>query len=229
MQNDHVMPNDHADVVSKSPHMLRFLDVANGLTIASLVSSLASAALAINGHTGQSIIALIVAGICDLFDGLVARRLKRDEERRKFGSALDSIVDGCAFGFAPSLFLYCAGLNSVPEMFLLAALPICVVWRVAYFDVVGLQTEKQAKYYTGLPATYVALVLPLVSTLGFVDATWFRWGNAAAVVVLCLAMTSSVSVRKPSGIAYIFFLLLAVGVTTALICYGSLLPTSMRN
>ena len=40
---------------------------------------------------------LMVAGICDLFDGMVARRCKRTEEEKKFGIELDSIVDTMSF------------------------------------------------------------------------------------------------------------------------------------
>lgn len=36
---------------------------------------------------------LIISGICDLFDGFIARKCKRTEEEKKFGVQLDSLVD----------------------------------------------------------------------------------------------------------------------------------------
>lgn len=222
--------------------MHRFLDAANAVTIASLVASLACATLAINGHTGLALIMLMISGLCDLFDGLVARRLTRDDQQREFGGRLDSLVDGCAFGFAPSVMLYCAGMSGPVEILLLAALPICVVWRVAYFEVVGLQTDPpkagpdgdeqnaslSPRYYTGLPATYVALVLPLAATLGFAGETWFRWGVGSTVLLLSVAMVSTVRFRKPGGLAYAGFLLLAIVMTFVLSVYGGLLPSLAR-
>ena len=40
---------------------------------------------------------LMVAGVCDLFDGMVARRCKRTEEEKMFGIELDSLVDVVSF------------------------------------------------------------------------------------------------------------------------------------
>ena len=42
-------------------------------------------------------ICLIIAGVCDLFDGAVARRCKRTEEEKAFGIELDSLVDVLSF------------------------------------------------------------------------------------------------------------------------------------
>ncbi len=209
--------------------MHRFIDSANMLTLCSLLAALASAALAIHGRTGYALAALIASGICDLFDGPVARRLDRDLAGRQFGKSLDSIVDGCAFGFAPAVLLYCAGMDGPAELVLLAGLPICVVWRVAYFDALGLQSSADARYYTGLPATYVALVIPLAAMFGFIEIRWFRWSESIAVAALCVAMIASVPVRKPSGLAYGGFLILAIAVTGLLCWLGQKLPTSMLN
>lgn len=109
--------------------MLRFLDVANGLTLVSLVSAVTCALLAMAGHITWAVIALILSGLCDLFDGFVARRLSRSDERRQFGGNLDTVVDSCAFGFAPVVLLYSSGLKSAAEAVLLAFFDVC---RVAF-------------------------------------------------------------------------------------------------
>ena len=43
--------------------------------------------------TKYSIVCFMYAGICDLFDGTVARRCKRTKEEKKFGIELDSLID----------------------------------------------------------------------------------------------------------------------------------------
>lgn len=200
--------------------MLRFFDAANAISLVALLAAAASCCLAIEQLPAYAVVALIVAGLCDLFDGLIARRLVRTEEQRLFGGRLDSLVDACAFGFAPSLFLFAAGLNSPLDLSLLAMFLVGAVWRLAYFDTVGLETDGNARYYIGLPTTYVALILPLVFLLIFAGRFWFENGMRVAVVMLALAMVSQVRIRKPSGIAYAGFLLLAIGVVAVLIWFA---------
>lgn len=221
--------------------MLRFLDAANALTLVSLVAALSSAALAINGQTGFALVALIVSGICDIFDGMVARRLTRSENAQRFGGTLDSLVDACAFGFAPSVLFYCSGMRSVPEMIIWTLFPISVVWRVTYFEVIGMQSstgngeeEPQMpserpplRFYMGLPATYAALLLPLAAMLGFVGELWFRWGVGLTAGTLCLLMISSIPVPKPRPMAYIVFVLMAIVASTLFITYNTQLQSTL--
>ena len=50
-------------------------------------------------------ICLIVSGICDLFDGTIARRCKRTKEEKAFGIELDSLVDVSSFIALPLVIL----------------------------------------------------------------------------------------------------------------------------
>lgn len=191
--------------------MLRFVDAANLLSLAGLASALAGALLAIHGRLAHGLVAMIASGLCDLFDGLVARRLSRTDEQRAFGGHLDSVVDACAFGFAPAIWLHAAGLRSLPECALLAFFAACAVWRLAYFDTVGLATEGGARYYTGVPVTYAALVVPLAALAGFAGAETLRWTLVGACGALAVAMVSPFRVRKPGGVMYVVLLLAAIG------------------
>lgn len=195
--------------------MMRFIDAANLLSLAGLASALAGALLAVHGRLAHGLVAMIASGLCDLFDGLVARRLRRTDEQRAFGGRLDSVVDACAFGFAPAIWLHAAGLRSLPECALLAFFAACAVWRLAYFDTVGLATEGEARYYTGLPVTYVALVLPLAGLAGLAGRDALRWTLVGATAILALAMVSPFRVRKPGGAMYAIFLLAALGLGAA--------------
>lgn len=217
--------------------MLRFMNAANALTLLGLAMALSCALFAAEGHPVAAIVALILAGLCDLFDGFVARMLTRTEEEETFGGRLDSVVDACAFAIAPAVLLHGLGLRTGAERVLLVFFSSCAVWRLAYFDTVGLSTgaEKQAvhpergaseardeskeKYYTGLPTTYVALILPFAALAGFAGAGPLRVVANAAALGLALAMVSPWKIRKPGGKWYAFFLLLAlcmIGVYSAL-------------
>jgi CDP-diacylglycerol--serine O-phosphatidyltransferase len=125
---------------------------------------------------------------------------------------MDSLVDGCSFGVAPTVLLHAAGMRSIPEIGLLFLFACSAVWRLAYFDVVGMVGESEGKttHFIGLPTTYVALVLPIAFLVGFVGVDELRVAAVACAVLLPCAMVSPLRIRKPTGLWYPFFALLAV-------------------
>ncbi len=181
------------------------VDAANALTLLGLLAAVACTMLAINQQLAYAIVALMLSGVCDLFDGVVARRCQRSPEQQAFGGRLDSIVDGCSFGLAPVVLVYAAGLRGLWEIPLLAWFAICVVGRLAYFDTVGLQNEGRKQYFVGLPVTYASVFLPLACLSGFGGAVWFRGCVAISMLALSLAMVSRRKFPKPSGIFYLLF------------------------
>jgi phosphatidylserine synthase len=59
----------HEDVGSSAPGMWRFMDAANLLTLLGLVAAESSMLLAMNGWLAYAVMALMLSGGCDLFDG----------------------------------------------------------------------------------------------------------------------------------------------------------------
>jgi len=203
--------------------MLRFMNAANAVSLLGVCSAVAAALLAANGHVAYALAALVGSGLCDVFDGFVARKLTRTDEQRTFGQRLDTVVDACAFGITPVLVLHAAGLQSPPELALLALFACCAVWRLAYFDTVGLSEEEGsgARYYTGVPTTFASLALPLAFLAGFHSAWSLRIAAVAAALVLAVGMVSPVKVRKPSGLAYPVLTLLALGLAVTYLALGA--------
>jgi CDP-diacylglycerol--serine O-phosphatidyltransferase len=196
--------------------MLRFWDRANAITLGALLLSCAVAILAMRQSYTLAMISLIGAGICDLFDGVVARRLIRTPEQQIFGTRLDSLVDACAFGISPLVLCCGLGLSTLPDCFLLAFFVCCVVWRLAFFDTVGMEQEGDQRFYIGLPTTYVALVIPLVFITALIDAELMRNLLRVAVLGLAGAMVSSLRIPKPRAKGYAFLLILAIVVVSIL-------------
>lgn len=207
--------------------MLRFVDAANILSLCGLLLALAAAILASKESLGLALVALIGAGLCDLFDGFVARRMARDDLGKTFGKRLDSVVDACAFGLAPAVLLYHAAMRSWPELAALGLFACSAVWRLAYFDTMGLETveadrrgtsprpvqratKAATSYYRGLPTTFVALVLPVGLLAGFIGRLPLRIAANMCALGLAAAMVSPIRIRKPSGIWYPILLLAAV-------------------
>jgi CDP-diacylglycerol--serine O-phosphatidyltransferase len=190
--------------------VIRFFDRANAITLLGLVSGLAAALLATEGRLAHALVALIAAGLCDLFDGFVARRLARTEEGARFGRHLDSAVDACSFGVAPLFLFHAAGARHPLELALLALFACCAVWRLAYFDTVGLEGGT---HYTGLPTTFVALVVPLSFLAGFAGEHPLRIAADATAASLACLMVSPLRIRKPRGAAYAILLAVAVSLS----------------
>jgi CDP-diacylglycerol--serine O-phosphatidyltransferase len=207
--------------------MARFLDVANCLTLMSLMFAATCALLAINGRPAFALSALILAGLCDLFDGWVARRLKRTDEQQRFGGRLDSVVDACAFGFAPVVLLYCSGLTSPLEIMLLLAFAACAVWRLAYFDAVTAANGPKG-CHEGLPTTYVALLLPLAFLLTLFAPGWHRPVLWVATAGLAAGMISTRPIPKPRGLAYLVFLVAGLVSIGVFLTVGNAYETTFR-
>lgn len=195
--------------------MLRLLDLPNAVSLAGLWSALAAAMLALEGRASGAFVALVLAGLCDLFDGVLARRARRDERARAFGERLDSLVDACAFGLAPAVVLYALGLRSPWEVAAVAALPAAAVWRLAWFDTTGLSVEGDTRYYTGMPVTYVALLVPVAGLAGRADPALLRPALAGATALAAVLMVSPLRFRKPHGPWYGALVALAACVVAA--------------
>ena len=137
--------------------------------------------------------ALLLCGLCDAFDGKVARTKKtRTRAEMDFGIQIDSLSDLVAFGVLPAsvgvsmlrasqrysdvphriaesgkMCWYPALLIAVAVLYVLAAMI-----RLAYFNATEDERKQQkeeegAEYFTGLPVTTAALVFPLVLLLHY--------------------------------------------------------------
>lgn len=155
---------------------------------------------------------LMVAGICDLFDGMVARRCKRTEEEKMFGIELDSLVDVVSFIALPVCIFIALGFTSVWHLIIYLVYALFGVARLAYFNIATADSEKAVKYYIGLPVTYTALIFPLLYLLNavFTDAVFVPVFTCGIVVVSVLEIVK-IKVPKPKGIWYGIFGIMAIG------------------
>ena len=154
---------------------------------------------------------LMVAGICDLFDGMVARRCKRTEEEKKFGIELDSIVDTMSFIALPICIFISMGLVQVWDVLIFMLFAVAGVARLAYFNIDTADSEKAIKYYTGLPVTYTALIFPLLYLLKLpLEENIFLWIVRCAIVIVSVLQVLKIKVVKPKGIWYAIFGIMAI-------------------
>ena len=135
---------------------------------------LASAAmgmiLTFQGFAKYALFCLAFSGLCDMFDGKVARLKKdRTEDEKRFGIQIDSLCDVVCFGAFPMILCYSIGMRGPAGISILVFYLIAGVIRLAFFNVMEEQRQDEKdearKYYQGLPITSIAIILPLFCTL----------------------------------------------------------------
>ena len=148
----------------------------------SLVSGLLGIKSAFDGKLGLAIICLVVSGVCDLFDGTVARTKKnRTEDEKNFGIQLDSLCDVICFGAFPAIWLYFMGVDSKVGIASLIFYVLCAVIRLAFFNV--LEAKRQmteggsTKYFRGLPVTSASIIFPFF----YVVSLFVNWSGMKVV------------------------------------------------
>ena len=151
-----------------------FYDYTVILTYLSLAAAVLGMAQAIHGHYKTAIFYLAFAGICDAFDGRVARSKKnRTEDEKAFGIQLDSLCDVISFGVFPAMICYLLGVRGIVGSILVAFYCICAVIRLAFFNVLEAKRQQAEgegsgnKVYHGLPGTSMAFILPLMFWIQF--------------------------------------------------------------
>ena len=183
------------------------------LTYISLAVGIIGIALLFNGLSIKySIICLIISGVCDMFDGTVARKCKRNEEEKEFGIQLDSLVDTICFIVLPITILCFTNysLYFVPVYILYA---VCGIARLAYFNIKA-PSSRVVSYYEGLPVTYSALLFSVIYLLFYVlGQNVFVYLINFLTIVLAILYVVRIKVPKPRFIASIVLSLIAVIVT----------------
>lgn len=215
--------------------MIGFYDYTVILTYLSLMSGTIGIMLCLNGmgHPYLGMFFLLFSGLCDTFDGKVARSKKdRTTQMKKFGIQIDSLSDLIAFGMLPA----CIGIAMlrytmcIPDLSgvtryllthytlqtqivlsLIAVLYVLAAMiHLAYFNVMEEdqnRDETGAKIYTGLPVTSAALIFPavlLIHMLIRADLTFLYFG---VMLITGGLFISKIQIKKPQnkGIATMIF------------------------
>jgi CDP-diacylglycerol--serine O-phosphatidyltransferase len=134
---------------------------ANATTSAVAAAGLAGLMVAA-AHPRLALTLLGAAAALDRLDGFLARRLRQSSA---FGAELDSLADALAFCALPAvaardLLAPGPGGDAVAVLF-----AVCGLWRLAYFNVHGLQPGAAGGRFRGVPSTVAASWLLVLGTL----------------------------------------------------------------
>lgn len=192
--------------------MIGFYNYSVILTYVGLLSSIFGITQVFDGHEAIAYLCLLLSGICDLFDGKIARSMKNRTDREKvFGIQIDSLCDLVCFGVFPAVIGY--HYNSVYPLRLIATMMIVLgaVIRLGYFNVMEEERQRQTtenrKEYQGLPVTTVAIILPLLY-LGKnnIPALVFPYVFHCFMIMISILFILKINVKKLSmkGVLILF-------------------------
>lgn len=174
-----------------------------------------------------AIICLMISGICDLFDGKVARMCKnRTEEDKEYGIQIDSLTDMISFIAFPIATLYGMSiyfdiaLNPIITIAVVTLFTIAGISRLAFFNLGANNEDGPVKYYSGLPVTTTAMLFPLIYLLRYaISENVFVSIYLGAFIIIAFLFVYNFKIKKPKkNWWYITCSILAI-IMTAILVY----------
>lgn len=187
--------------------MLGFWDYTVILTYLSFACSGIGIFCAMSMHLRWAIFCLACSGLCDMFDGKVARSKKnRTEDEKRFGIQIDSLCDMVCFGILPVIICFKSGMNHIYSVAILVLYSLAGLVRLAHFNVMEEKrqemTDSDKEYYQGLPITSMAIALPVLFVVSplFPDHRVFMLVLHLLVSVVGILFIVNFKLRKPSAV-----------------------------
>lgn len=191
--------------------MIGYYNYSVILTYIGLASSIIGMVSALEAHPIVATICLMVSGLCDMFDGTIARRCKRNDCEKSFGIQIDSLCDLICFGSFPAIIVYtiCRADKEYFDLRLYFTTACMIVYvlaaviRLGFFNVseINRTAEGAGKrlYYEGLPVTSVALLLPFILVCDLICKKYniihFRFYDIGLLIIGILFI-SKIKIRK---------------------------------
>ena len=209
--------------------MIGYYDYTVVLTYLSMLSATTGVMLCLNdiGHPYLGMFFLMFCGLCDAFDGKVARTKKnRTDSMKKFGIQIDSLSDLVAFGVLPA----CIGIAMLRSSIEFLTFPhlkflhqhladkstiikiiltviavfyaLAAMVRLAYFNVIEEERQETEtgvrKTYVGLPVTSSALVFPTILLIHIFCSADLTLLYFLFLAIVGFLFVSDIQVKKPT-------------------------------
>ena len=190
--------------------MLKYWNYTVVLTFVSLSCALLGMSFSFDFIAGLgkpvwwSVICLLICGLCDAFDGRIARSKKdRTLSEIRFGIQLDSLCDIVCFGALPCCIGYAVGMKDWYFIPIFCFYCICGVTRLSYFNMkeeeeLIAEVKSEQKTYTGMPITTVSLIFPVFYLLAPLCSPELFLAIFASAFIICGALfIIPFHIRKP--------------------------------
>lgn len=158
--------------------------------------------MALNSDIHGALVCLMIAGVCDMFDGRIASTKKdRTIQERRFGIQIDSLSDLICFGALPAV-IVCARSETNAAFYISGLYLLCALIRLAWFNVDEEQRQDSTggarEVYYGLPVTTAALIVPALMGLGRIWSWPLDRLGPAALLLMGAAFLTPFRLKKPA-------------------------------
>ena len=194
--------------------MLGYYNYTVVLTYMGMLTAFTGILMACNGNINGALVCLMLSGVCDLFDGPIARTRERAAEEKRFGIQIDSLSDLIGFGVLPGIILYRMAEKSLVGSMVSAVYVLCALIRLAYFNVMEEKRQDETKeartYYQGLPVTVSAILIPISYYLQNMAGIQSGEGTLITMSIMAAAFLLPIKVEKPHFLGKIVLSILGV-------------------
>lgn len=165
-------------------------NIANVITLSNMSLGILAMIMATDDHLFLAVALILLAGLLDRFDGMVARKLNITSE---LGVQLDSLSDLISFGIAPAFVVFMFKFSVHPKFMIIGGIVtvlyvLCGGFRLARFNVTGTVDDC----YMGVPITLAGMLLAL--SLLFENVSPVAY--AGFMIILAFLMVSQIPIRK---------------------------------
>ena len=199
--------------------MIGFWNGSVYLTYAGLLSAVFGIFLSFEGKILPAFFCLLFCGLCDMFDGKIARAMKRNDDEKLFGIQIDSLCDLICFGVLPAMLCWNIGVAGIVGKIILMFFVLFGQVRLAYFNVMEAKRQQvetgNRKFYQGVPITSSAVYLPLVYLFKPLCGDAFKYVLTVAMGLLAVLFVANIKVPKPGKIGGI--ILIAIGAAAVIL------------
>ncbi len=147
----------------------------NVITLSGLCFGLSSIRFSLEADFNLAVLCILIAGICDVLDGMLARHLQSESD---LGAQLDSLSDFLSFGIAPGILVYMSIFNQSSGIGAFACL-IFIIFsclRLALYNVklesLKANNTEPDSFFTGIPTPVGAVLILLPLTHSFMGYSW---------------------------------------------------------
>lgn len=185
--------------------MIGFYNYTVILTYIGMLSSFTGIVFSFNGKIYEAVIALMISGLCDMFDGKIASTKKdRTKEEKMFGIQIDSLSDLICFGVLPAVIVYAMNKNDVTVALFCGFYVLCALIRLSFFNVDEAnrqeETDEKRTLYLGMPVTTSAVIFPLFYYFCIKLGTVSNIVSACLMCLIGLLFISPLKLKKPGMI-----------------------------
>lgn len=206
--------NDKIKEKMMKKKLLGYYDYTVILTYCGMLFSFFGLLRVIGQDYWNAVLYLMLAGICDMFDGAVASTKERNASEKKFGIQIDSLSDLISFGVLPAVFVYMISGENAFVGLIASMFALCALIRLAYFNVLEEErqrrTSESRQSYLGVPVTTIAVFLP---------AAYLLYDHRFCKSILCfpillifmgIGYLLPVEIKKPGVIGKVGIIILGI-------------------